>query len=91
MSWNNKLPEFMALLTEARGEGWWIEDFDLKYLTIRIDTRDNGWLLFADGPGDTRVRIEPQRVIDAITRHRERFPGAHRPYEKMVKDNDAGE
>lgn len=90
-AWNNKLPEFIKLLDEARGEGFWIEDFDLKYLNIRIDTRDNGWLLYKDGPGNARVQIEPQRVVDAIQRHRDRFPGRHKPYENMVAQNDAGE
>lgn len=88
--WNNKLPEFIALLDDARGEGFWVEDFDLKYLTIRIDTRDNGWLLFVDGKGGEKVQIEPQRVVDAIEKHRARY-GRHKTYDWMVKENDAGE
>ncbi|MGN7869601.1 hypothetical protein [Paracoccus sp. 22332] len=80
--WHDKLPEFIALIEEAKGEGFWCSDWDLKYLTIRIDTRDNGWLLFVDGMnGEKKERIDPQRVVQVIEKHRERW-GRSKPYAK---------
>jgi len=67
-TWNTGLTEFMAVLSEAKDETWWCCDTELKYLTLRIDTRDNAFILYADGKGDNakKVRVDPQRVVDAI-------------------------
>ena len=84
--WNRDLPAFISLLEDAKAEGFWCSDFDLKYLTIRIDTRDNGWLLLIDGKGGEKERIDPQRVVDAIAKRRERF-GRARPYRRMAEQS----
>jgi hypothetical protein len=81
--WYRDLPAFIALLEDAKAEGFWTADFDLKYLNVRIDTRDNAWLLLVDGPDGQKERIEPQRVIDAIEKHRARF-GRARPYARLA-------
>jgi hypothetical protein len=72
--WNKELCRFMDVLESVRDDPWWIEDMDLKYLTIRIDTRDNAFLLFIDARGDgDRVRIDPQRAVDAIEKYKNRY------------------
>jgi hypothetical protein len=69
-TWNLNLREFMALLDDAAGECWWAGDSDLKYLNVRIDTRDNAFVLYAANGADP-VRVSPDRVIAAIARHRQ--------------------
>lgn len=71
-TWNTKLDDLMRHLNDAKDDAWWCCDTDLKYLTIRIDTRDNAFILYADGQGDgaDKVRIDPQRVPDAIEKWR---------------------
>jgi hypothetical protein len=75
-SWNVEFARFMKILASARNERFWVHDWKLKYLNIRVDTRDNGFLIFADAdkPGDERERIDPQRVVDAIEANRDRYP-----------------
>lgn len=65
----------MEILDDAAGESWWSSDFSLKYLNIRVDTRENAFLLFAaSGDGDPE-KISPDRVVEAIRRHREMIGG----------------
>lgn len=70
--WNTGLLDLMGILEGAKDDAWWIFDTDLKYLNLRIDTRDNAfWLTVTKADGETE-RIDPQRVIDAIDRYQER-------------------
>lgn len=80
-NWQSNLMEFMKVLDQARYSGFWCADMDLKYLTVRIDTRDNGWLLFIDSRkgGGEKIRIDPQRVLDAISKWSE-MVGDSKPY-----------
>jgi len=72
--WNAKLDEFMEILNSVQSDAWWISDTGLKYLTIRVDTRDNAFILTADGKRDgERVRIDPQRVVNAIEKYKSDF------------------
>lgn len=72
--WNKELHRFMVALDEVRNEPWWICDTDLKYLNIRIDTRDNGFWLTIDGKGNNnKIRIDPQRVIRAIEEYKTKY------------------
>jgi hypothetical protein len=70
--WNIDLMPMMAALASVEKERWWIADPALKYLTIRLDTRDNAFLVFIDGEKDgaDKERIDPQRVIDAIEKYK---------------------
>lgn len=74
-AWNLNLREFMAILDDAVGESWWGSDFPLKYLNIRVDTRENAFLLFAVSRGGEPEKISPDRVIEAIRKHREMYGG----------------
>lgn len=79
MPWVSRGPAFNSWWTEFRklteamlsveGHYWWIYDTDLKYLNIRLDTRDLGFVL-TDREG---VQIDPQRVLDAIEKYKERM------------------
>lgn len=71
-SWCNDLPRFIAILADAADEAWWSSDSDLKYLDLRIDTRDNSFVLF---DRDHKARISPDRVIAAIAKHRAALGG----------------
>lgn len=68
-SWNLDLPRFTKLLDDVKDHPWWCADSQLKYLEIRIDTRDNGFLLF----DRDRNRVSPDRVVEAIKRWNETF------------------
>lgn len=73
-SWNSDFDKFAALLVSVRDKPWWIMDFDLKYLNIRIDTRDNGFILLSDRDHNGKCeRISPDRVVEAIERYKEKF------------------
>ena len=90
-SWHLDLARFMAILEDAKEEGYWTFDWDLKYLTIRIDTRDNGWLLYVDNrdsDGDAKTRIYPERVIAAIEENRKVFKGV-KTYARMRGNGNA--
>ena len=67
-AWHTGLDLWMGALFEASREAWWCCDTDLKYLNLRIDTRDNAFILSVDGREDNapKIRIDPQRVVDAI-------------------------
>lgn len=69
-TWNTGLEEFMYVLFNACEQPWWCVDGDLKYLNLRIDTRDNAFILSVNGRGENapQVRIDPQRVIEAIAK-----------------------
>lgn len=71
-NWEENLIGFMQALDAARGQYWWCEDMPLKYLEIRIDTRDNGFIL-RDRDGN---RVDPNRVLDAIDSWTKKFPNA---------------
>lgn len=68
--WDTGLDEFMVKLIGSSDKPWWTCDPYLKYLNIRVDTRDNAFILTIDGKGgsDKKERIDPQRVIDAIAK-----------------------
>lgn len=74
-SWNGDLRAFMTLLTDAADESWWCMDTPLKYLEIRVDTRDCGFILL----DRDRNRISPDRVVAAIASWREKFGTSKRP------------
>ncbi len=79
MAWKSRGPAFNSWwlnyrqLTEAllsvEGQPWWISDTELKYLNIRLDTRDLGFII-TDRDG---VQIDPQRVLDAIASFNKSF------------------
>ena len=79
-TWNTGLDEFIAVLSEAKDESWWCCGTDLKYLNIRIDTRDNAFILTVDGckDKDYKQRIDPQRVVDAIAKWNDLYGGGRR-------------
>ena len=69
--WHTNLEEFMQYIFAAKGNAYWCCDWDVKYLNIRIDTRDNAYLLKADGRGDSSnmkntFHIAPRKVLDAM-------------------------
>ena len=74
-TWNTGLDKFIEVLNGGAGEAWWCCDTDLKYLNLRVDTRDNAFLLTVDGckDGDPKRRIDPQRVVDAIAKWRNEY------------------
>lgn len=83
VGWNTDLRGFMEILLGAEGLRYWIEDWDVKYLNLRIDTRDLGFILSADGRGPAEnmknsFRICPTKVVAAIEKHRERYGDATR-------------
>lgn len=62
--WNGDLKRLVELLSANAEDrsGWWTMDTPLKYLEIRVDTRDGGFVL-RDRDG---VVIQPERVEAAI-------------------------
>jgi hypothetical protein len=70
-AWCDDFDKFAALLDSVKDKPWWISDFGLKYLNIRLDTRDNGFLLLSDN--DPKERISPDRVVAAIAKFQERY------------------
>ena len=69
--WHTNLEEFMQYIFAAKDNAYWCCDWDVKYLNIRIDTRDNAYLLTSDGRGDAsnaknRFHIAPRKVLDAM-------------------------
>ncbi len=70
-AWENDFPRFAAILDDAANEAWWSSDMPLKYLEVRIDTRQNHFILY----DRDRNRVSPDRVISAIARHREMIGG----------------
>lgn len=75
-NWNHDAGRFVALLMKHVG-WWWGMDFPLKYLTLRIDTRDGGFVL-RDKDG---AAIPPSRVLAAIEKHYAAFPDTRPPEE----------
>lgn len=71
--WNTGLSELMAALDGAKDDRWWIVDTDLKYLNLRIDTRDNAFWLTVTKPNGDPERVDPQRVVDAIEDYQTRY------------------
>lgn len=69
-AWNDDLMKFIEILDSVKDDPWWICDMPLKYLDIRIDTRDNGWLLRIE---DSKERVSPDRVVAAIEKFKDRF------------------
>lgn len=70
--WNKDAAGFVALMQAH--DTFWLCDHQLKYLTLRIDTRDCGFII-SDRDGNT---IEPERVLRAISRWNEKYPLAER-------------
>ncbi|MBC05684.1 hypothetical protein [Thalassospira sp.] len=57
--------------------GFWCLNSDLKYLTIRVDTRDRqDFKVYVDGR-DGMQEIDADLVIDAVRRWRAKFPGLY--------------
>jgi hypothetical protein len=69
-AWARNAAAFVTLLSWY--PALWLCDGDLKYLTMRIDTRDGGFTL-ADRDGQ---RIDLARVLRAVHQSRERFGDA---------------
>ena len=66
--WETDFAAFAKLLTDNQDLNFWTEDWELKYLEMRLDTRDNAFILRSrDGK-----RIDPQRVVDAIAKRKAR-------------------
>lgn len=62
--WEDDVFRLIELMKSVNGEPWWTADMPLKYLVIRIDTRDGGFII-SDRDGN---RISPDRVVAAIAR-----------------------
>lgn len=71
-AWNNNLTRFVDKLDCYVGHTWWNVDPPLKYLNIRIDTRNNRFLLYIAG----EEIISPNRVLDAIDKWMEKYGDA---------------
>lgn len=73
--WHTDLARFMQIMEDAKDLSFWCVDMELKYLNVRIDTRNNRWILTSDNKNadGSRVRVDPQRVVDAIEKYRGRF------------------
>lgn len=56
--------DFVAIVTA--NPGFWVEDWPLKYLTIRLDTREDARFTLNDRDGN---RLHADRVLRAIQRH----------------------
>ena len=59
--WYLDLYRFMAILKDTT-PGWWVNDSVLKYLNIRMDTRNGNFRLYGEG----QVQVSPDRVLAAI-------------------------
>jgi len=57
---------FVARVSQS--PGFWTFDYQLKYLTLTIDTREGAYFSLKDRDGNL---IEPERVYAAIDRWRE--------------------
>lgn len=68
-AWNIDLDKFMKVLSDYRKTPFWLCDFELKYLNVRIDTRDNAFVL-TDRLGE---KVSPDRVLAAIKRFNELY------------------
>lgn len=66
-SWEDDVFSLVAEMAKLKDEPWWCQDVPLKYLSIRIDTRDGGFIL-KDRDGN---RISPDRVVKAMNAWRE--------------------
>ncbi len=71
--WHRNATAFLTLIDQHRG--FWGRDFDLKYLNLRIDTRNNQFVLL----DRDNQRIHADRVLDAIRQHVARFGRVERP------------
>ncbi|MBO9421727.1 hypothetical protein J7481_19625 [Labrenzia sp. R4_2] len=67
--WNVDFGEFAKILEENRDLAFWPMDTGLKYLNIRIDTRDNAFLI----SNDDGKKISPDRVLVAIEKYKKEF------------------
>lgn len=65
--WSRDAAGFVALLSQHRA--MWLEDSNLKYLSLHIDTRDGGFVL-RDRDGS---RVSVAHVLEAIRRAQARF------------------
>lgn len=60
--WEHDIGAFAKLLQDNADNHWWGMDTKLKYLNVRVDTRDGGFVLF----DRDNNRISPDRVTTAI-------------------------
>jgi len=60
--WNADASDFLK--TVALNHGFWVKDYRLKYLELRIDTREDAFIL---RDRDHNL-IEPEAVMDAISK-----------------------
>lgn len=84
MEWASRGPTFNSWWTNYRaltdallsveGQPWWVCDTELKYLNIRLDTRDLGFII-TDRDG---TQIDPSRIIAAIEAFKASFTDAGR-------------
>jgi len=65
-AWNEDAAAFTRIIQDA--PTFWGRDFDLKYLSLRIDTR-SGHFVLSDRNGKV---ISPDRVLAAISREKAR-------------------
>lgn len=63
--WYHDLTAFVEILSKAES-GYWCEDHQLKYLNIRVDSRNCRFVLLVDDRDGGKERISPNRVIAAI-------------------------
>lgn len=86
-NWHTDLEQFMADLFDAKknlARGYWCMDGDVKYINLRIDTRDLGYLIHADGRGNSanmenKFRIHPDDVRNAIKAWDEKYNQSPKP------------
>lgn len=59
--WYDDAAGFLALI--QRHDGFWCTDHTVKYLNIRVDTRDGGFVFLPDRHG---IEMTAERVLKAI-------------------------
>lgn len=67
--WYTNFDRFARLLGAGTNTHWWISDTRLKYLNVRVDTRNNRFRVYTtNGSGET-IEVDPQHVAGLILRN----------------------
>lgn len=66
-TWYVDFGKFAKILDENRDEPFWPMDAGLKYLNVRIDTRDNAFVI----SNEDGEKISPDRVLEAIKKYKQ--------------------
>lgn len=64
--WHDDLPRFIGHLIRMKNEGWsWARNWPYKYITVRIDMRDLGFVILRDADkatGEPKTRCSPEEI-----------------------------